>query len=248
MLNDIGMIAADTSRTRAYLAALERHDLLPSFVLLLIDTSIQIMPGQIDREAEQPRFSNTFSNQSVWSEADFDQTTPLVQWLERLRVHFKISDCREINDKSVIDLIAHAEPSVFIYSGYGGSLLRKEVLSCGKQFLHVHGGYLPNFKGSTTNYFSLLVEDTIGASSIFLTEEIDGGPILIRRHFPPPPDRNMIDHIYDSAARAKVLVETLDNYRNQGSWSYMLPVNSGGETYYIIHPVLKHIAILADKQ
>jgi methionyl-tRNA formyltransferase len=29
-----------------------------------------------------------------------------------------------------------------------------------------------------------------------------------------------------------------------GGWEFELPANAGGETYYIIHPVLKHIAIL----
>jgi hypothetical protein len=51
-------------------------------------------------------------------------------------------------------------------------------------------------------------------------------------------------HIYDSGARAKVLVETLQNYLKNGGWKFDLPANIGGETYYIIHPVLKHIAIL----
>jgi methionyl-tRNA formyltransferase len=108
----------------------------------------------------------------------------------------------------------------------------------------VHGGYLPDYKGSTTNYYSLIVENTLGASAIFLSEEIDSGPVLLRREFPPPANRQAIDHIYDSGARAKVLVETLKNYMKCGGWEFELPANIGGETYYIIHPVLKHIAIL----
>ena len=240
------MIAADTSRTRAYLAALERHDLLPSFVLLLIDVSTQAeMPGQLDRSAFHSEQKENSSDQAIWSEAGFDPSTPLVPWMERLGVRFEISGSREINDNSVIDLLERSEPSVFIYSGYGGGLLREDVLSCGKRFLHVHGGYLPNYKGSTTNYYSLLAEDAIGASAIFLTQEIDCGPVLTRRRFPPPLDRANIDHVYDSAARAKVLVETLEKYNSQGDWSFEFPDNSGGETYYIIHPVLKHLAIMA---
>jgi methionyl-tRNA formyltransferase len=77
-----------------------------------------------------------------------------------------------------------------------------------------------------------------------LNEEIDSGPVLLRRKFPPPANRQAIDHIYDSAARAKVLIQTLQDYVKSGSWHFEFPVNAGGETYYIIHPVLKHIAIL----
>jgi methionyl-tRNA formyltransferase len=42
-----------------------------------------------------------------------------------------------------------------------------------------------------------------------------------------------------------VLVDTLVRYIRSGQWEFELPNNLGGETYYIIHPVLKHIAILA---
>ena len=82
------------------------------------------------------------------------------------------------------------------------------------------------------------------ASSIFLTEKIDCGPILKRRKFPPPPNCEQIDHFYDSAARAFVLVETLKDFVKHGEWRYADTLNKGGGVFYIIHPVLKHLAIL----
>ena len=124
-------------------------------------------------------------------------------------------------------------------------MLKDKILDAGKKFLHIHGGYLPDYKGSTTNYYSLIDENTIGASAIFLTKEIDCGPILLRKKFSPPKDRTEIDHNSDSEARAKVLIECLQNYVNSGSWEYELENNHGGETFYIIHPVLKHLAILS---
>ena len=56
---------------------------------------------------------------------------------------------------------------VIIYSGYGGGIIGKRLLGIDKKFLHVHGGYLPDYPGSTTNYFSILKEDKVGASAIF---------------------------------------------------------------------------------
>ena len=123
-------------------------------------------------------------------------------------------------------------------------LLKESILDTGKRFLHIHGGYLPDYKGSTTNYYSLIDENAIGASAIFLTKEIDCGPILLRKKFSAPVDRTLIDHNSDSEARAKVLIECLKNYVNSGDWEYELENNHGGETFYIIHPVLKHLAIL----
>ena len=242
MLTDIGFVAANTSRTRAYLAALERHDLLPIWTLLLDDDLPVAMPGQAYPGAE--RFSSQDCQVECWSEIDFDPNAPLEPWLNRLGLDYSVAGSREINATAVVELIARSEPSVLIYSGYGGALLRNEVLETGKKFLHVHGGYLPDYKGSTTNYYSLLSENMLGASALFLTPEIDSGPVLTRSRFSPPIERTEIDHIHDAAARARVLVESLNKYKERGEWSFDLTNNCGGKTYYIIHPVLKHLAIL----
>lgn len=243
---DIGMIAADTSRSRAYLQAMIRHELFPNYVLLLEDRSGNPLPGQLDK-AKNPSVVELPDLQvdACWSEANFNPTLALKPLLDDYGIAYGVAPSKDINDPAVIDLIRQRPESVLIYSGFGGVLLRKDLLAAGKKFLHVHGGYLPSYKGSTTNYFSLVAEATMGASSIFLSEEIDSGPVLIRRNFPPPPNREAIDHVYDSAARAKVLIETLQSYLASGDWNFDLPNNAGGETYYIIHPVLKHISILA---
>ena len=241
-LNDIGMIAGDTSRSRAYLQALARNALLPNFVLVLEDASDKPLPGQISPSASES--GRVVDVDDCWSEAHFDSSRPIKTLLDEFSIAYEVSASRDINDPSVVEAIRRRAESAFIYSGFGGALLRKDVLSTGKQFLHVHGGYLPDYKGSTTNYYSLIAEGMLGASAIFMSEEIDCGPVLLRRKFPPPRNRLAIDHIYDSGARAKVLVETLQNYLKCGGWKFELPDNIGGETYYIIHPVLKHIAIL----
>ena len=242
MLSDIGIILADTSRSRAYLAALERHEILPSWVLLLDDGSIANKAGKADRG---DFFVLEESNlEDCWSENCFSPDRPLQPWLDELGLNYQISNSRDINSEKVIGLISQAAPSILIYSGYGGVLLHKSLLACGKKFLHVHGGYLPDFRGSTTNYFSLLKDKFIGASSIFLTDKIDCGPILKRRKFHPPPNCEQIDHIYDSAVRAFVLVETLKDFLKHGEWRYADTLNKGGGVFYIIHPILKHLAIL----
>lgn len=238
------MIAGDTSRSRAYLQALVRNDLLPNYVLVLENASDQPLPGQLSTPTSNQGAERTGEADECWSDVHFNPSLPIKTLMDKFGIPFGISTSKDINDSTVVDAIRQRAESVVIYSGFGGVLLRKEVLSTGKHFLHVHGGYLPDYKGSTTNYYSLIVENTLGASSIFLSQEIDCGPVLLRRKFPPPENRQSIDHIYDSGARAKVLVETLRDYLKCGGWKFTLQANTGGETYYIIHPVLKHIAIL----
>jgi len=220
------MVVADTSRTKHYLKEIIKSELLSNYVLLLMNSNNDLLPGQTEIASENE----------------------LVALLKSSNIEFEIAPNGNINSDEIIKIIESRLEQVFIFSGYGGVLLKDRILDTGKKFLHVHGGYLPDYKGSTTNYYSLIDENTIGASAIFLTKEIDCGPILLRKKFLPPKDRREIDHNSDSEARAKTLIECLQNYVNSGTWKYELENNYGGETFYIIHPVLKHLAILAKEQ
>lgn len=220
-LKNIGMIAADTSRTIAYLDELINNNFLPNHVIVLLNTDSKLKPGQKNSESQDN----------------------LLNLLKKANISYSISPNSNINSNEVIEKINERQESIFIYSGFGGVLLKDGVLEAAK-FLHVHGGFLPHYKGSTTNYYSLIDENTVGASSIFLTKDIDCGPVIYRENFPPPDDRTSIDHEYDSEVRAKVLIKTLRNYIEDNRFNFQLEENMGGETYYIIHPVLKHISIL----
>ena len=221
-LNKVAMVAADTTRTKYYLRELIRNKFFPTYVLLLLNYNEKCVPGQDSGESERE----------------------LVELLKNAGIEYEISPNSDINSNEVLTIISNRVELVFIFSGFGGVLLGDDILSSGKKFLHIHGGYLPDYKGSTTNYYSLINENTIGASSMFLTKEIDCGPVLLRKKFSPPENRTEIDHIYDSEARAKVLIETLEYYVESGSFNFELENNKGGETFYIIHPVLKHLSIL----
>ena len=216
------MVAADTTRTQYYIKKLIKHKLLPNYILLLLNNDKDLLLGQSESKTDNE----------------------LAMLLEKENIQYDIAPNNDINSSEVVGMISNRPEPVFIFSGFGGVLLHNNILEVGKKFLHVHGGYLPKYKGSTTNYYSLIDENTIGASSIFLTKEIDCGPVLLRKKFSAPKDRTEIDHIYDSEARSKVLIETLKQYVKSGGWDFELESGKGGETFYIIHPVLKHLAIL----
>lgn len=223
ILHNIAMVAADTTRTKYYINELIKNDLIPNYVLVLVNYSDQLLPGQKEDIPENE----------------------LVTLLDREGIHYGLAASSDINDEKIVLELSVRQEEFIIFSGYGGVLLKDNILSLQKKFLHVHGGYLPNYKGSTANYYSLINENTVGASAIFLTKEIDSGPILLRKRFPPPADRKDIDHKYDSEVRAMVLIECLQNYVRLGDWSYETQNNQVGDTFYIIHPVLKHLSILA---
>ena len=76
---------------------------------------------------------------------------------------------------------------------------------------------------------------------------LSGGPSsVLGKKFPLPPNMHDIDHRYDSAVRAKVLVQTLHEYQQYGDWPKEDSDSIKTSPYYIIHPTLKHLAILGN--
>ena len=63
-------------------------------------------------------------------------------------------------------------------------ILKKEVLSIGKNSF-ILWRFLPNYMGSTCNYYSIIKSDFIGAASIIMNEQIDAGPVLISKNSNP---------------------------------------------------------------
>ena len=102
----------------------------------------------------------------------------------RMNIPIKHSNCSDPNAEETISIIKALKQSVIIYSGPAGAILKETVLNLGKKFLHVHPGIVPKFRGSTTIYYSLLKEGTVGASAFFMDRKIDQGPIIRQDTFP----------------------------------------------------------------
>ncbi|MEE9382930.1 MAG: formyltransferase family protein [Nannocystaceae bacterium] len=152
----------------------------------------------------------------------------------------------DVNAAEIRDRVAELDPSFVIFSGYGGQILRDGLIAFGTRFLHVHSGWLPQYRGSTTLYYSLLRESRCAASALLLDRNIDTGPIVARKHYPAPASSTEVDHGYDGEIRADLLVDVLEHYVREGD----LPQANEqrpevGTTYYVIHPVLKHLAMLS---
>ena len=141
-------------------------------------------------------------------------------------------------------VVALSQPYV-IFSGAAGAIVRKPLFATGKKFIHIHPGRLPDYRGSTTIYYSLLAENKVEATALLLNEDIDAGPVIGRAVFEPPADRRMIDADYDPNIRASLLVSVLRDFVRRGEFAAIDQPADTGETFFIFHPVLKHLAILA---
>ena len=84
------------------------------------------------------------------------------------------------------------------------------------------------------------------ASAFFLRKSIDTGPLIKEKEFPKPENGEIIDFIYDPFIRSSLLIDVINEYIEN---DYKFPMKQqpidAERNYYIIHPVLKHIAILA---
>lgn len=147
---------------------------------------------------------------------------------------------KDIADKQLETQLSNLHPDIIIYSGYGGQIVPQSILSIAK-VLHVHSGWLPEYRGSTTLYHEVIEHQQCAASAIFLEKDIDTGPILAKKIYPLPPANMDIDYLYDNLIRADLLVETLHKLLNNNvsptAQSQHMPA------YYIIHPLLKHLAL-----
>lgn len=225
-LERVGILAVDSSRTRAYLHGLQRAGLRLGRAIVLTSD-----PDAPPRDLPAVPY--------------FDNRTPPLERLRALEVPVDLIASEDVNGAAVLAAVDRAPVEALVYSGPGGAILGKALLGLGKQFLHIHPGVVPEFRGSTTVYYSLLERGTCGASAILLNERIDEGPLVATREYPPPDDRTLIDHGYDPFIRADLLVRVLNDYRDTGRFRVRPQPAGGRRAFFIMHPVLRHIAVLS---
>ena len=231
-MKDVLLLCGDTTRTKAYVQAMMKADCLPCRALVMTEEPSSMMK---QRDCGGP-----------WKEDApyFDADVSLLRLLDVAHIPYDFLQTKNVNDDAVAEALRQAPESYVVYSGYGGYILKPHLFAMGKKFLHVHAGMLPRYRGSTTAYYSILQEGNIAATAIFLEEKLDAGAILCTDTFPLPPADVNIDYIYEPYARAQVLVRALQKYIAEGIFSPQQQPQETSETYYIIHPVLKHLAML----
>jgi methionyl-tRNA formyltransferase len=241
----VAMLAAPSNRSRIYLDLLERADLLPEQVLVLEDPSVQTAE-QKRRESDE----QTDSSSPLPEDPDLDTTRTVLERVQSANIPFERFETLDPNERSIVEAVRDLEQEYLVYSGPGGVILDSEILNAGPEFLHVHAGVLPEYRGSTTVYYSLINDDACGATVFLMREELDQGPIVAEQTFAPPEDPETLDLYYDPWIRGQLLTETLEQFQEDGSFSLREQRSDEGNTYFIVHPVLKHIAIgsIADEE
>jgi len=233
-----GIIFNDTSRSRAYIQLLIKSKNPPSYFLVMDSRNSNGSPKKNDR-APSSIIEYKVGNES-WG---FDPNEDIETSLNHNSLKYDKVLARDINDPIVSDILKRVDLEFFVYSGSGGVILKKHLFNLGKKFIHSHGGYLPNYQGSTCNYYSILNEDDIAASVIIMNEKIDDGPIILRKKFKVNFEKKLIDYYYDPLVRAITITHAMNDL-NFSKTELIENSTTQESMYYVIHPVLKHLAIL----
>ena len=245
VLDVFSMLLVNNNRSKAYLQNLIMRGHLPARIIILDSGDIKL-PEHTDSDGKI--LSNT-SQRMIRScrEADisFDEKEHVTATVLNHKIPFTILPTLDVNSEEVIAEVSKSPGEYIVYSGPGGTILRPKILSAGKHFLHVHPGWLPDYRGSTTVYYSMLAGDDVGCSVIRMVEEVDEGPVFYRRKFQPLFGTDL-DYVLDPAIRTAALVDFFDKYRGKPPQPIDMQdeVQDNKELFFIIHPLLKHLSIL----
>ena len=196
-LDGVILLAAYSLRSRAYAQALAAAGMEPDAVLMFGNAG-QDMPIDIP---EDPRQTGALP----YFVPDFRES--LAETCERKTWNVIRSEAENVNDLAIVRTVSSLQPKLVIYSGYGGQLVKSELLMLDMPILHCHAGWLPDFRGSTTIYYSVLKERCCAVTALLLDAGIDTGPIIAQKKYPPPDAGIDMDNIYDNAIRADILVD-----------------------------------------
>lgn len=232
VLKEFALLASDTTRSRAYLQSMIREEKYPGVCIVYSD-NIAKMQEEADTYEGGEKIQKYF-----------DRDIPILYSLKKADIVYRLVGTKDINSPLMEEAIKKLEQKYLIYSGYGGYILRPHLFRMNKKYIHIHAGILPQYRGSTTVYYSYLQERIFGATAIFLNEKIDEGEIIVQDIFGISEEEVDIDYVYEPFIRSRVLAEVLEKYFREGGLTSKRQQQEGAETYFIIHPVLKHLALM----
>ncbi len=223
----IGIILTPGTRSKAYLQKIIDNQILINEIIFMND------------KKKEAKFSREIIKKSM--QYGFDISRSIKSVLLQNNLIFKEFNFVNINHPELVNFLKKSKTNIFIYTG--GGILKKEILNSDHKFIHLHSGLVPQYRGSTCFYYSIINDDNCGVTAYFMDQKLDTGKVIFQKIFKKP-DHKFIDEVFDSYIRSETLIELLKNRKfEKGPFVKQNP--NEGETYFIIHPVLKHIAILS---
>lgn len=160
-----------------------------------------------------------------------------------LKINFstkiKVVKSNSVNSRSINNLLLSSKNRIFLFSGYSGEIIKNKKILKEKELLHCHPGKIPDFRGSTTIYYSIILKKKVHCSLFRLTNKIDKGKVYFVKKFNIPKIKNTIEGDYDNSIRAK----TLSYFFKNSNRKTPRPKKEVNNYYYIAHPVIRNLVL-----
>ncbi|AZQ84716.1 phosphoribosylglycinamide formyltransferase [Colwellia sp. Arc7-635] len=103
-------------------------------------------------------------------------------------------ETREAYDSALINEINSHQPDLVVLAGFMRILTPKFVQTYQGRLINIHPSLLPKYQGLHTHQRAIDAGDTEhGVSVHFVTEELDGGPVILQAKVPVFPEDNADD-------------------------------------------------------
>lgn len=230
---DIALLAHPSYRTVAYLCALKELGLYPAELVLLSGE----LPKRDELLVEAERFG--------YVELFFDVTLAPLEWCQKAGTRIVLLDENEINGDPVCAAVEKCSSENVLFSASG--ILGRTLLRSGKRFIHVHPGYLPDYRGSTCFYYSLLETGDLASTAFFMNDGLDTGPIIASSRFDmnydiAPSQPLFLDHVLDPYIRAHTLKKVLARLKTGKALDSYPNPSTSLPACYVMHPMLRILA------
>jgi phosphoribosylglycinamide formyltransferase 1 len=96
---------------------------------------------------------------------------------------------RAAYDRALVELLAQYQPKLIVLAGFMRILTPHFIGAFAGRILNVHPSLLPKYRGLHTHRRALEAGESVhGVSVHFVTEELDGGPVVLQAEVPVLPD------------------------------------------------------------
>lgn len=120
----------------------------------------------------------------------------------------------DVNDKGFIASLKKLEADLTVLAGYG-QIVRREFIDAARLgCINLHGGKLPQYRGSSPLNWALINgEAEFGLSIIQVDTGVDSGEVLLEKSFPIGPDSTIADlHAIANQAFPEMLLDVLSRF------------------------------------
>jgi phosphoribosylglycinamide formyltransferase 1 len=96
---------------------------------------------------------------------------------------------RELYDVALADLVASYQPQLIVLAGFMRILTKAFVDAFAGKIINIHPSLLPKYRGLHTHKRAIEAGDALhGVSVHYVTQELDGGPVIMQASVPVLPD------------------------------------------------------------